>query len=66
MKVIAINGITKTGKTTACEVIIDGLRKRGYSVGSVKEIHFEKFKIDPDNSNNTNRQPRRAARPALV
>lgn len=55
MKVIAINGITKTGKTTACEVIIDGLRKRGYSVGSVKEIHFEKFKIDPDNSNNTNR-----------
>lgn len=55
MKVIAINGITKTGKTTACEVIIEGLRKRGYSVGSVKEIHFEEFKIDPNNENNTNR-----------
>lgn len=55
MKVIAINGTTKTGKTTACEVIIEGLKKRGYSVGSVKEIHFEEFKIDPNNENNTNR-----------
>ncbi len=55
MKVIAVNGITKSGKTTVCETIIAGLRKRGYSVGSVKEIHFEQFKIDPVETTNTNR-----------
>ena len=55
MKVIAVNGITKTGKTSVCETIISGLRQRGFSVGSVKEIHFEQFKIDPDQNTNTNR-----------
>ena len=55
MKVIAVNGVSSSGKTTVCETIIKGLRKRGYSVGSVKEIHYEAFKIDPDMSSNTNR-----------
>lgn len=55
MKVIAVNGISKSGKTTVCETVISGLRKRGYSVGSVKEIHFEQFKIDPNINTNTNR-----------
>lgn len=55
MKVIAVNGITKSGKTTVCEALISALTARGYSVGSVKEIHFEQFKIDPDQSTNTNR-----------
>ncbi len=55
MKVIAINGITKSGKTTVCEVIISKLTELGYSVGSVKEIHFEEFKIDPLETTNTNR-----------
>ncbi len=55
MKVIAVNGITKSGKTTVCETIISGLTKLGYSVGSVKEIHFELFKIDPVETSNTNR-----------
>ncbi len=55
MKVIAVNGITKSGKTTVCEIVISGLRERGYSVGSVKEIHFEEFKIDPVETTNTNR-----------
>ncbi len=58
MKLIRVNGITKSGKTTVCETIIAGLRKRGYSVGSVKEIHFELFKIDPDENTNTNRHKR--------
>ena len=48
MKAIAVNGITRSGKTTVCEVLIAGLRQRGYTVGSVKEIHFEGFAIDPD------------------
>jgi len=55
MKAIAVNGITKSGKTTVCEALISGLRARGYSVGSVKEIHFEEFKIDPVPTANTNR-----------
>ncbi len=55
MKAIAVNGISKTGKTTVCEALISGLRKRGYSVGSVKEIHFEEFRIDPIPTANTNR-----------
>ncbi|OQB25047.1 MAG: Molybdopterin guanine dinucleotide synthesis protein B [Firmicutes bacterium ADurb.Bin182] len=55
MKVISVIGITGSGKTTVCEVIIRGLRARGFSVGSVKEIHFEQFKIDSDPKANTNR-----------
>ncbi len=55
MKAIAVNGITLSGKTTVCETIIHGLRKRGYTVGSVKEIHFEAFQIDADPSSNTHR-----------
>ncbi len=55
MKAIAVNGITKSGKTTVCETLISGLSRRGFSVGSVKEIHFEEFKIDPDPNTNTNR-----------
>lgn len=53
MKVIAINGVTHSGKTTLCQTIIGGLRKRGYTVGSVKEIHFEQFRIDPMPNSNT-------------
>lgn len=64
MKAIAINGRTKSGKTTVCETLIKGLRKRGYTVGSVKEIHFEQFAIDPDPITNTNRH--RAAGSQLV
>lgn len=55
MRVIAVNGPSKSGKTTVCEAIIAGLRARGYSVGSVKEIHFEGFEIDPNPSANTRR-----------
>ena len=41
MKVFSVIGISKSGKTTTIENIIKELRKRNYSVGSVKEIHFE-------------------------
>lgn len=64
MKAIAVNGITKSGKTTVCETIIKGLRRKGYTVGSVKEIHFESFAIDSDPNTNTNRH--RAAGSQLV
>ena len=46
MKLFSVIGITKSGKTTTIENIIRELRKRRYTVGSVKEIHFEAFAID--------------------
>lgn len=55
MKIITVNGVTQSGKTTVCETIIHGLRDKGFSVGSVKEIHFEQFAIDTDPNANTNR-----------
>ncbi|HCS10941.1 MAG TPA: molybdopterin-guanine dinucleotide biosynthesis protein, partial [Clostridiales bacterium] len=51
MKVFSVIGITKSGKTTTIENIIKELRKRNYTVGSVKEIHFEEFKMDVEGTN---------------
>ncbi len=51
MKVFSVFGITLSGKTTTIENIIRELTKRRYSVGSVKEIHFEEFAIDQEGSN---------------
>jgi len=55
MKVFSVCGITQSGKTTTSEHIIRELTARGYRVGSVKEIHYENFAIDPDPSSNTKR-----------
>lgn len=51
MKVFSVIGTTKSGKTTTIENIIKELRKRNYTVGSVKEIHFEQFEIDSEGTN---------------
>ncbi|HNZ83244.1 MAG TPA: molybdopterin-guanine dinucleotide biosynthesis protein MobB [Sedimentibacter sp.] len=51
MKVFSVIGVTKSGKTTTIENIISELRRRGYTVGSVKEIHFKKFKMDVEGTN---------------
>lgn len=51
MRVFSVVGITQSGKTTTIENIIKELRKRRYSVGSVKEIHFEAFAIDKEGTN---------------
>ena len=64
MKVLSVCGISKSGKTTTVESIIRELTARGYRVGSVKEIHFEAFAIDPDPQSNTRRH--RAAGAQLV
>ena len=55
MKVFSVCGVSQSGKTTTAEKIIRELRSRGYRVGSVKEIHFEDFAIDPDPDSNTRR-----------
>lgn len=51
MKVLSVTGITKSGKTTTIENIIRELVHRGYSVGTVKEIHNEAFAIDSEGKN---------------
>ncbi len=51
MKAFSVIGISKTGKTTAIENIIRVLKKRNYSVGSIKEIHFDGFAIDTPGTN---------------
>jgi len=51
VKIFSVFGITKSGKTTTIENIIRELRKRRYTVGSIKEIHFEAFAIDTPGSN---------------
>ena len=51
MKAFSVIGISKTGKTTSIEKIIKGLKKRNYSVASIKEIHFDSFAIDTPGTN---------------
>lgn len=65
MKVFSVYGITKSGKTTTIENIIRELKRRGYTVGSVKEIHYEKFAIDTEGTN-TDRHRRAGAEPVTA
>lgn len=51
MKVISVIGISGTGKTTTIESIIRELKRRNYSVGTVKEIHFHAFQMDVEGTN---------------
>ncbi len=46
MRLIMIKGFSKTGKTTTVEALVGELRKRGYTVGTVKDIHYEGFQAD--------------------
>ena len=66
MKAVAVNGLSGSGKTTVCEALISGLRRRGYKVGSVKEIHFQGFAIDPDPATNTRRHRAAGADPVTA
>ncbi len=51
MKIFSVYGYTGSGKTTTIENIIMELKRRRYTVGSVKEIHYEDFAIDTLGSN---------------
>lgn len=51
MRVFSVAGYTKSGKTTTIEKVIEELRKRNYTVGSVKDIHYEDFRIDTEGTN---------------
>lgn len=51
MRVISVVGLSKSGKTTTIEEIIKELKKRNYTVGTIKEIHFHGFKMDVEGTN---------------
>lgn len=51
MKVFSVIGFSESGKTTTIENIISELKRRGYSVGSVKQIRNEKFALDQEGKN---------------
>ena len=64
MKVFSLVGYSDSGKTATAECVIRELTKRGYSVGSVKEIHNETFAMDSNPTSDTKRH--RDAGAALV
>lgn len=51
MKVFSIFGISTSGKTTTVEAVVTELRRRNYTVGTVKDIHFIDFAMDQEGSN---------------
>ena len=50
MRTVMIKGFSKTGKTTTVTSLVSELRRRGYSVGTVKDIHFEGYEADTPNT----------------
>ncbi len=44
--ILAVVGSSQSGKTTAIEVLIKGLIKKGYKIGTAKHISEEEFTID--------------------
>lgn len=46
MRTVMIKGFSKTGKTTTVTALVKELRRRGYSVGTVKDIHYQGFRVD--------------------
>ena len=66
MKVISLSGYSRSGKTTTCELLIRGLRARGYTVGSIKDIHAESFHADSGPPANTGRHRAAGAEPVTA
>ncbi|MEM3565281.1 MAG: molybdopterin-guanine dinucleotide biosynthesis protein B [Candidatus Bathyarchaeia archaeon] len=48
MIVMAVVGVSKSGKTTTIEYLASRLTKEGYKVGSIKHIHHPDFSIDTE------------------
>jgi molybdopterin-guanine dinucleotide biosynthesis protein B len=58
-------GVSGTGKTTTAEAVIRALRRRGFTVGSVKDIHYEGFTMETPGTN-TDRHHRAGADPVTA
>lgn len=46
MKLVMVKGVHNTGKTTTVLGVIRELKKRGHTVGSIKDIHFAGYNPD--------------------
>jgi len=46
VKIFMVKGVHNSGKTTLVASIIRELKARGYSVGTIKDIHAEGFRMD--------------------
>jgi len=51
MKVFSVAGYHRTGKTTVVIELIKELKKRGFKVVSIKDIHAEDFSMEDKDSN---------------
>lgn len=51
MKVFAVSGLHRTGKTTVVEHLVAEFASRGLKVGTIKDIHFEGFSMDKEGTN---------------
>lgn len=51
MYAVQVCGYHKSGKTTTVKELIKRLKKAGFSVASIKDIHLEGFQMDTPNSN---------------
>lgn len=65
MKVINVQGRKKTGKTTTVTNIIAELCRRGYSVGSLKNIHIDGFTMDSETAD-TGKHKTAGANPVIA
>lgn len=65
MKIFSVYGYSGSGKTTTVECLIRELIRRDYTVGSVKDIHYEGFAIDTEGSN-TDRHGKAGAEPVTA
>lgn len=46
MRIVVVKGFSNTGKTTTVVSLVQELRRRGYTVGTIKDIHFADFEAD--------------------
>ncbi len=51
MKAISVVGYHHTGKTTTVVALINALKQKGFSVSSIKDIHYENYRADKEDSN---------------
>ncbi len=51
MRVFSVLGYSGSGKTTTIECIVKELRRRNYSVGTIKDIHYGQFTMDKEGTN---------------
>ncbi|MDR0531312.1 MAG: molybdopterin-guanine dinucleotide biosynthesis protein MobB [Oscillospiraceae bacterium] len=66
MKVFTVVGTSGSGKTTTIEAVVAEFARRGCRIGSVKEIHYDAFEIDPNPGSNTHRHRAAGAAPVAA